>query len=49
MDLERWVIELLEQISDAGNNDENFDLHLEHDVAKEIASAYDSTKWIEIY
>jgi hypothetical protein len=49
MDLEAWVIDLLNQIREAGYKDENFDLHLEHDIAKEIASTYDSTKWIEIY
>ena len=49
MDLEQWVIDLLKEIRDAGYNGENFDLHLENDAAKEIASAYDLTEWIEIY
>ena len=49
MDLERWVIDLLEQIKDAGYNGENFDLHLENDAAKEIGCAYELSKWIEIY
>lgn len=49
MDLASWVIDLLESIKEAGYNGENFDLHLENDAAKEIASTYDNTKWIEIY
>lgn len=49
MDLEQWVINLLEEIKEAGYNGENFDLHLESEAAKEIASTYDSIKWIEIY
>lgn len=49
MNLEQWVIDLLKSIRDAGYNGENFDLHLENDAAKEIASAYDATDWIEIY
>lgn len=49
IDLEQWVIDLLKSIRKAGYNGENFDLHLENDAAKEIASLYDTTKWIEIY
>lgn len=49
MDLETWVIDLLITIRNAAYNGENFDLHLENEAAKEIATAYDKTDWIEIY
>lgn len=47
--LESWVIELLKDIKEAGEKDENFDLHLEKEMVKEIAEAYDASSWIEIY
>lgn len=49
MDLENWVVELLNDIKEASGKDENFDLHLESAYVKEIAEAYDKSKWIEIY
>jgi hypothetical protein len=49
MDLEQWTVNLFKSIEEAANNGENFDLHLENEAAKEIASAYNETKWIEIY
>jgi hypothetical protein len=49
MDLESWVIDLLENIKEAAENDMNFDLHLEASYVVEIAEAYDKSKWIEIY
>ena len=49
MILESWIIELLEDIKEASRKDENYDLHLEKEMVKEIADAYDKSKWIEIY
>lgn len=49
MDLESWIIELLTDIKKASLNNENFDLHLESPMVKEIAEQYDEIKWIEIY
>jgi hypothetical protein len=49
MTLEEWVITLLEDIKEAGEKGENFDLHLEKEMVKEIADAYDKSEWIEIY
>lgn len=36
MNLEQWVIDLLESIRKAGYNGENFDLHLENEAAKKL-------------
>lgn len=49
MILESWIIELLEDIKEASEKGENYDLHLEKEMVKEIADAYDKSKWIEIY
>ena len=49
MILEGWVVELLQDIKEASEKGENFDLHLESVYVKEIADAYDKTTWIEIY
>ena len=49
MDLEKWVINLLKSIKDASTMDAGFELCLDNDAVKAIASAYDATKWIEIY
>ena len=49
MNIENWVIELLEDIKEAAEKGENFDLHLESVYVKEIAEAYENTEWIEIY
>ena len=49
MDLENWVAELLDDIKEAAEKGENYDLHLEADAVKDIATVYDETKWIEIY
>lgn len=48
-DIETFITELLEDIKEAGNKNENFDLHMEAPQVKEIADAYNNTKWIEIY
>ena len=47
--LERWVVELLDSIKEACEKNENFDLHMEAPLVKEIAKEYEDTKWIEIY
>lgn len=49
MDLESFVIELLNDIKEAGLKNENFDLHLEAASTKEMAEAIDKMQWIEIY
>lgn len=49
MDLEQWVIDLLNSIKDAGAMDAGFELRLDSDAVKAIASAYKTTDWIEIY
>lgn len=49
MTLEEWVIELLEDVQKAAEKGENYDLHLEPQMAEEIAKAYALAKWIEIY
>ena len=49
MSLESWVTEVLDDIKEAAEKGENYDLHLEASVVKEIAAAYDETQWIEIY
>lgn len=49
MTLENFVIELLEDIKEASNKNENFDLHMESIWVKEIAEEYENCKWIEIY
>jgi hypothetical protein len=48
MDLQTWVIELLEEIRQASLKDENFGLSLNRHDVKEIAEAYDKATWIEI-
>lgn len=48
MNLELWVLALLDSIKEAGYKGKEFDLHLDNDTAKEIAYAYDNAKWIEI-
>ena len=49
MTLEDWVVNTLKGIKEAAEKGENYDLHLEADYVKEIATAYDEIKWIEIY
>lgn len=49
MMLESWIITLLDDIKEAGEKGENFDLHLEKEMVKEIADAYNTSSWIEIY
>ena len=49
MDLESWVIALLEDIQTASEKGKNYDLHLKSTVVNEIAEAYKRTEWIEIY
>ena len=49
MDLETWVIELLDDILTASVKDENYDLHLESVLVHEIADAYKNTVAVSIY
>ena len=49
MDLENWVIELLDDIKEAAEKGENYDLHMEAVYVKDVAKAYNESKWIEIY
>ena len=49
VDIETWIIDLLDEIQGAANRNENYDLHLESSYVKEIANAYDLTTWIEIH
>lgn len=49
MTLESWVIELLEDIKEASEAGENYDLHMESQLVDEIADEYNHTAWIEIY
>ena len=49
MMLESWIMELLQNIKESADKGENFDLHLEADVTKDIAQAFEETSWIEIY
>lgn len=49
MNLESWVIELLKDIKEAADKNENYDLHMEACYVAEVAEAYNSCEWIEIY
>ena len=49
IDIESWIIELLDDIKEAGTMNENFDLHLEAVYVKDIAEAIENIQWIEIY
>lgn len=49
MNLESWIIVLLDDIRTAAEKGENYDLHLESTAVVDIAKAYEKTKWIEIY
>lgn len=49
MNLESWIVELLQDIQTAAEKGENYDLHLEFPAVEEITEAYHNTKWIEIY
>jgi hypothetical protein len=49
MDLESWIVALLQDIQTAAEKGENYDLHLEFPIVEEITEAYHNTKWIEIY
>lgn len=49
MDLETWVTDLFKGIQKSAEKGENYDLHLELPAVKEIADAYKSVDWIEIY
>ena len=48
MTLEEWVINLLNDIKDAALKSENFDLHLESKMVKELAEEWNTCKYIEI-
>ena len=47
--LESWVIKLLNDIKEAAEKGENYDLHMEAPYVKDVATAYNETSWIEIY
>ena len=49
MNLESWIVALLQDIQTAAEKGENYDLHLEPPAVEEIAEAYKRTDWIEIY
>lgn len=49
MDLEQWVIDLFNSIKVASELEAGFELKLDIEAVKKITSAYDETKWIEIY
>lgn len=49
MILESWVIELLNDIKEAAEKGENYDLHMQAPYVKDVATAYNETSWIEIY
>ena len=49
MFLETWIMDLLNDIKEAANNNENYDLHMEASYVAEVAEAYDKAEWIEIY
>lgn len=49
MNLESWVVELLNDIKESAEKGENFDLHMGAPYVAEVAEAYAKSKWIEIY
>lgn len=49
MDIEAWVIALLDKIKEASEYNADFTLYLTKETTKEIAGAWDKTEWIEIY
>lgn len=49
MNLEQWIIDLLNSIKDANTMGAGFELRLDSDAVKAIASAYETTDWIELY
>lgn len=49
IDIENWLESLLNDIKEAADKNENFDLHMEAPYVKEVAECYDKVKWIEIY
>ena len=49
INIELWVDELLSNISTAGDNGENYDLHLEASVVKELTDDIKKLSCIEIY
>lgn len=49
MDIEAWVIALLDKIKEASEDNADFTLHLTKEATREIAGAWDKTEWIEIY
>ena len=49
MDLESWFVQLMDDITKAAYDGTTFDIHLENEAVKEIAAAYEQTKFIEIY
>ena len=48
-DIETFIIDLLDDIKKASNKNENFDLHMEATLVKEVTEAYEKTQWFEIY
>ena len=49
VDFETWFYELIYDINEAAEKGENFDLHMERELAAEVVEAYNACKWIEIY
>lgn len=49
IDMSLWIDELLSNIEIAGDKGENYDLHLEAEVVKELADEIKKLSYIEIY
>lgn len=49
MDLQEWIICVLENIKDASNHGYKVTIELDQEVVHDIAKAYEETKFIEIY
>ena len=48
MELEEWILELLDAIRAASELDATFDIHLEKKTVKELAKQYESITTIEL-
>lgn len=49
LNMENFVVKLLDDIKEAGFKNENFDLHLEAEYTKALAEVIDNIEWVEIY
>lgn len=49
MDLEDWLLELLDAIKAASDLEAAFDIHLEKKTVQEIAEQYKEMKGLELY